>query len=132
MTCSSGRKIPRLPTWRKRGSSSGTLTRAKRSSPLSGSRTNTPRLKREAGDVGKRLARPHGERRQHREHLTLVAVRELVHFLAAEVVDPADDDARLGERRLQLPPPQLRLPGGELGDELPDLDKCLLRRSAVG
>ena len=44
ITCSSGRNVPLRPTDRKRGSSSGTFTRAKRSSPLSGSRTKTPRL----------------------------------------------------------------------------------------
>ena len=43
-TRSSGKCRPRLPSERKRGSSSGTLTRAKRSSPLFGSRTKTPRL----------------------------------------------------------------------------------------
>jgi hypothetical protein len=44
MTASSGTKALRLPTWRKRGSASGTFTRAKRSSPVSGSRTRTARL----------------------------------------------------------------------------------------
>ncbi len=44
MTRSSGTRQPRVPTRRNRGSSSGTLTRAKRSSPVSGSRTKTPRL----------------------------------------------------------------------------------------
>ncbi len=43
-TSSSGSSSPRAPTGRKRGSPSGTFTRAKRSSPVSGSRTNTPRL----------------------------------------------------------------------------------------
>ena len=39
-----GRSSRAVPTGRNRGSSSGTLTRAKRSSPVSGSRTKTPRL----------------------------------------------------------------------------------------
>ena len=41
---SSGSSSPREPTGRNRGSTSGTFTRANLSSPLSGSRTNTPRL----------------------------------------------------------------------------------------
>ena len=44
ITLSSGRRSPSLPIRTKRGSVSGTLTRAKRSSPESGSRTVTPRL----------------------------------------------------------------------------------------
>ena len=44
MTASSGTNAPRLPTSRKRGRLSGTFTRAKRSSPFSGSRTSTARL----------------------------------------------------------------------------------------
>ncbi len=42
MTPSSGIESPRSPIATKRGSVSGTLTRAKRSSPESGSRTVTP------------------------------------------------------------------------------------------
>ncbi len=43
-TCSIGTRRPPRPTGRKRGSPSGTLTRAKRSSPVSGSRTKTATL----------------------------------------------------------------------------------------
>ena len=42
MTSSTGNSRPRSPTRTKRGSVSGTLMRAKRSSPESGSRTNSP------------------------------------------------------------------------------------------
>ena len=44
ITSSSGTKTPRAPTSMNRGSPSGTFTRASRSSPVSGSRTNTARL----------------------------------------------------------------------------------------
>ena len=44
MTVSSGIARPREPIDTKRGRTSGTLTRAKRSSPVSGWRTVTPRL----------------------------------------------------------------------------------------
>ena len=55
----------------KRGRPSGTLTRAKRSSPVSGSRTNDAEAEREPRDVRERLAGPDRERRQHREDLAL-------------------------------------------------------------
>jgi len=47
---------------------------------------------REAGDVGKRLARADGERGQNREDLLFEAVGELLGLLAVEIVDLADDD----------------------------------------
>ena len=42
ITCSIGTSRSAAPTVRKRGSASGTFTRAKRSSPVSGSRARTP------------------------------------------------------------------------------------------
>ena len=44
MTSSSGTRAPRSPTGTNRGSTSGTLTRANRSSAVCRSRTSTPRL----------------------------------------------------------------------------------------
>ncbi len=44
ITSSSGMNSPLAPTSKNRGSPSGTFTRASRSSPVSGSRTNTARL----------------------------------------------------------------------------------------
>ena len=44
MTCSSGTNRSPSGITTKRGSSDGTLTRAKRRSPVVGSRTMTPRL----------------------------------------------------------------------------------------
>ena len=52
ITSSSGMKSPRAPTSRKRGSPSGTLTRASRSSPESGSRAKTARLSESAEMYG--------------------------------------------------------------------------------
>ena len=86
----SGRSPPRAaaadrarPTRTKRGSVSGTLMRAKRSSPVSGSRTNTPEGQREPRDVRERLARPDGERRQHGIELAVEERGELRQLLVS-------------------------------------------------
>ncbi len=53
ITFSSGSSRPPSPTGKNRGRPSGTLTRAKRSSPDSGSRASTPRLKERPEMYGK-------------------------------------------------------------------------------
>ena len=67
MICSRGTK--RSPSGRatKRGSSGGTLTRAKRRSPVRGLRTQHGQVERQAGDVGEGVAGVDGQRGEHRE-----------------------------------------------------------------
>ena len=67
ITCSSGTKRSPSGMTTKRGSRFGTFTRAKRFSPLTGSRTTHGQVERQVGDVGERVARIDGERREHRE-----------------------------------------------------------------
>ena len=86
-------QTPRLPTARNRGSSSGTFTRAKRSSPDFGSRTKRPRLSESPEMYGKRLPGPDGERRQHRKDLTLEPALQLLELRRLAVLDLRDDDA---------------------------------------
>src|SRR5207248_10179259 len=87
---------------------------------------------RERGDVGKRLAGPDCEGRQHREDLALEAVVELGALLRLELLDAGDDDPLLGERRAQLVPPQLRLAAVHLEHAIAGFVEGLLRRAAVG
>ena len=82
----------------KRGKSSGTFTRAKRSSAVFGSRTSTPSAERERGDVRERLARADGERGEHRVDLALEERRELLELLVRAVRDPPDHDSFRLER----------------------------------
>ena len=58
ITLSSGSNRPFEPAGKKRGNPSGTFTRAKRSSPLSGSRASTPRLRDRPEMYGKRCPGP--------------------------------------------------------------------------
>ena len=51
-----------------RGSSGGTLTRAKCSLPVLGLTQHDGEVEREAGDVGERVRGVDGQRGQHREH----------------------------------------------------------------
>ena len=86
---------------------------------------------RERGDVGKRLAGPDRERRQHREDLALETVVELGALVRLEVLDARDDDPLLGQRRAELVTPELALDGVQLEHALAGVVECLLRRSAV-
>ena len=67
ITCSSGTKRSPSGMTTKRGSSGGTLTRAKRRSPVSGSRTMHRQVERQVRDVRERVAGVDGQRREHRE-----------------------------------------------------------------
>ena len=69
MTSSSARSGVAAPSGRKRGSTSGTFTRAKRRSPVSGSRTNTPSESERLEMYGNGCPGPDRQRRQHREDL---------------------------------------------------------------
>ena len=86
---------------------------------------------RERGDVGKRLAGPDRERRQHREDLALEAVVELGALLRLELLDARDDDPLLGERRAELVPPQLGLAAYTSSTRSRRVVERLLRRPAV-
>ena len=67
MSCSTGTKRPVVEHGRAAGTRSGTLSRAKRRSPVSGSATVSRERQREVGDVRERVAGIDGERREHRE-----------------------------------------------------------------
>ncbi len=98
---------PASPTETKRGSSSGTLTRANRSSPVSGSRASTPRLRRRAARCtgtagrGRRRAASAPGRSRARTAGSSSARSSLVAVLHA-----ADLDALRRERRRELLPPE--------------------------
>ena len=61
---------------------------------------------REPGDVGERLARADGERREHRVDLAVEAPLELRELLRPEILDAADRDSLGGERGTQLALPE--------------------------
>ena len=131
ITCSRGRKRWRLPTLMKRGRSSGTLTRAKRSSPRLRIPDEHAERQRQRGDVRERLAGPDRERRQHGIDLPVEERRELFELLLGAVRDPADADPFLLERRAQLLLPEARLLGRQREHPLADLGQRLLRRASV-
>ncbi len=64
---------------------------------------------REAGDVRERLSGADGEGREHRVDLALEVLLEPLQLLLLHVLDAADDDALVSERRpeLLLPDPRL-------------------------
>ena len=76
ITFSSGSSRPPSPTGKKRGRPSGTLTRAKRSSPDLGVAREHAEAERKAGDVREGLTGADAEGRQHREDLALEALLE--------------------------------------------------------
>ena len=67
MTCSSGTNRSPSGITTKRGSSGGTLTRAKRRSSVVGVADDDAQVERQVGDVRERVAGVDGERREHRE-----------------------------------------------------------------
>ena len=77
ITCSSGTNRRPPATLRKRGRSGGTFTRAKRRTPLAGSRTTTARLSERSEMYGKRVGRIDRERGEHREDALLEHLLEL-------------------------------------------------------
>ena len=87
---------------------------------------------RERRDVRKGLARADRERRQDRVDLAVEALGELGEVLLGHIGDAADDDPFLGESRLQLALPHLRLLGGQRENSFSNLGQGFLRRSAVG
>ena len=72
-----------------RASSGGTLIRANRCWPPSGSRTIDGDVQRQVRDVGERVRRVHRERREHREDLVEEHLAEGLAVLVGELV-PAD------------------------------------------
>ena len=133
ITVSSGTSTPRSPTATKRSRPSGTLTRANRSSPDSGSRTIDAEAQRQPGDVRERLARPDRERRQDGVDLPREERLELGALLR-----------RRSRRRCRRRCPRRRARGRELvapqassarrsaRAPLADLGERLLRRAPVG
>ena len=67
MTCSSSTKRGWPERATKRGSSGGTFTRAKRSSPVLGVADDDREVERQVGDVGEGVRGVDRERREHRE-----------------------------------------------------------------
>ena len=121
-----------MPIETKRSSPSGTFTRAKRSSPASGSRTSSAEAERQPRDVRERLARADGERRQHREDLAREHLLELGALRLGRILDAADEDPLGGERGTELVAPERRLLRRQVEDAPADLGQRLLRRAAVG
>ena len=128
---SSGTKQPREPIGRKRGSSSGTLTRAKRSSAVSGSRTKTPRLSDRPEMYGNGWPGPTASGVSTGKTSLVKSRSSCASSSCVELVDVRDDDAGLGERRPQLALPEPRLACGQLEHALADLGQRLERRAAV-
>ena len=119
------------PTAKKRGSPSGTLTRAKRSSPDSGIAGEDAEAEREAGDVREGLTGADPERGQDREDLALEARRRArASSSRIEVVDLRDHDPLVGERRTERLPPELRLALGQLEHALADQRRAPTAASA--
>ncbi len=86
---------------------------------------------RQRGDVGKRLTRARGERGEHRVHLLLEASTELPELVRRAVADSADDDALVGEGRLEVVEPDPRLGALELDDPPADVLQRLAHGAAV-
>ena len=86
---------------------------------------------REPGDVGERLARPDGERGEHREDLALEVRLEPAELLVGAVLDRGDLDPRGGQRRSQISPPEPRLPRAQVLDALADRDERVARGHPV-
>ena len=87
---------------------------------------------RQARDVRERLARPDGERREHREDLAREDLLELGALGLGRILDAADEDPLGGERGAELVAPERRLLRRQVEDAAPDLGQRLLRRAAVG
>ena len=116
---------PRLPSGRKRGSTSGTFTRANRSSPVFGSRDVDAEAQRQPGDVGERLARADRRAASASGRSAVEDVLELRALGLRAVLDAPDHDAGLREPRPQVALPDARLARGQLEDALPDLGQRL-------
>ena len=99
ITLSSGRWTPRLPTGRKRGRSSGTFTRAKRSSPVFGSRTKRPRLSERPEMYGNGWPGPTASGVSTGKDLALETARQLLELLSAR------SPRRVRRRFLRRPAP---------------------------
>ena len=128
---SSGTKQPREPIGRNRGSSSGTFTRAKRSSVESGSRTKTPRLSESPEMYGNGWPVPTASGVSTGKTSAREEPLELRQLVLVELVDVRDDDSGLGERRPKLALPEPRLARRQLEHALADLGERLERRAAV-
>ena len=108
------------------------MTRANRSSWLSGSTASTPERVGETRDVRERLARPDGERRQHGVDVAGEPRLEALQLLGRALLDRDDLDPLGCERGAELALPQLRLAPRQLGDALLDRLERVGRREAVG
>ncbi len=87
---------------------------------------------RQPRDVRERLARPDGERREHREDLAREHLLELGALCLGGVLDTPDEDPFGGERGTELVAPERRLLCRQLENAAPDLGERLLRCAAVG
>ena len=87
---------------------------------------------RERRDVRERLPRPDAERCQHREDLAAESPLEGGAVLLRQIVDRADDDAGLRERRPKIVCPELRLHAADREHALADLGERLTRQPPVG
>ena len=82
---------------------------------------------REPRDVRERLAGTDRERRQEREDLAPETLGQLLELVIRAVLDLADDDPGLFQRRGEIPLPELCLARRELERLLADLVQRLVR-----
>ena len=120
------------PGWTsmRRGSSGGILTRAKRCSPVCGSRSPTAIERRERADVGERVPGVDRERREHRVDLVVEAAPERVVVLGDLVV--VEDRDPLGSELPAEGREDRALLGHQLEDPGPDRVQLVRGRQAVG
>ena len=118
------------PTGTNRLKIGGTFTRAKCSLPVLRVAHQHGQVQRQPGDVGERVRRVDGQRRQHREDP--VAEQRLAGLLLVAVeVRPAQQlDLLLGERGDELVAEQLRVALHEVARRTPDLLQHLARHQA--
>ena len=124
ITDSSGICSPRSPIATKRGRPSGTFTRAKRSSPDSGSRTTTPRLSDSPEMYGNGWPGPTASGVSTGKIWWANTRFELRALGLGRVLDGADDDPLGGQRGAEVLPPEPRLLGRELDRALADLGRA--------
>ena len=89
MTCSSGTKRSPSGMTTKRGTLGGTFTRAKRRSPVTGSRTITARFSERWEMYGNGWPGSTASGRQHREDPLLEELVEVLEVVLVELVPPS-------------------------------------------
>ena len=108
-------------TCTKRGSSSGTLTRAKCSLLGLGVDQQDGKVEREPGDVGERVGGVNGQGGEHREDPVPEHPVQALLLTVVELVPPHDGDALVDQRGANLLLEHARMPGHQLVGDPRDL-----------